>query len=70
MFNRNYINAGTVGCNKAKSTENESTNKNDRLVIATANDIGDLNAHGYCPMYGQNFLYDGLTTFEEGEVKP
>lgn len=40
------------------------------LVIATANDIGDLNAHGYSPMYGQNFLYEGLTTFEEGEVKP
>lgn len=59
-----------IGCSKTKGVENESVNKNDILVIATANDIGDLNAHGYCPMYGQNFLYDGLTTFEDGEVKP
>ena len=50
-----------IGCSKTKGVENESVNKNDILVIATANDIGDLNAHGYCPMYGQNFLYDGLT---------
>ena len=58
------------GCSKTKGNKNESVNKNDILVIATANDIGDLNAHGYSPMYGQNFLYDGLTTFENGEVKP
>lgn len=59
------ISGSILGCS---STKEES--KSDTLVIATANDIGDLNAHGYCPMYGQNFLYDGLTTFEDGEVKP
>lgn len=55
------------GCSKTKGNKNESVNKNDILVIATANDIGDLNAHGYSPMYGQNFLYDGLTTFEKSK---
>lgn len=44
--------------------------KNSRMVIATANDIGDLNAQGYGPMYAQDFVYEGLTSFENGEVKP
>lgn len=58
------------GCNKTDSISTNEKQENDILVIATANDIGDLNAHGYSPMYGQNLLYERLTTFEDGEVKP
>ncbi|MEG0855380.1 MAG: nickel ABC transporter substrate-binding protein [Terrisporobacter sp.] len=58
-----------TGCSSTND-EKSKDKKDDLLVIATANDIGDLNAHGYSPMYGQNFLYDGLTSFEDGEVKP
>lgn len=60
-----------TACSTTKEDDkNQAGSKNDMLVIATANDIGDLNAHGYSPMYGQNFLYEGLTTFEDGQVKP
>ncbi|CEQ29989.1 heme-binding protein A [[Clostridium] sordellii] len=64
------ITASMIGCSSSNIGGDKEGKKNDMLVIATANDIGDLNAHGYSPMYGQNFLYEGLTTFEEGEVKP
>lgn len=64
------ITASMIGCSSSNVGGDKEGKKNDMLVIATANDIGDLNAHGYSPMYGQNFLYEGLTTFEEGEVKP
>lgn len=64
------ITASMIGCSSSNIGGDKEGKKNDMLVIATSNDIGDLNAHGYSPMYGQNFLYEGLTTFEEGEVKP
>lgn len=66
------------GCGTEKNTSKDEGVKqeavkeenSDQLVVATAKDIGDLSPHGYCPMYAQDFVYEGLTAFENGEVKP
>ncbi len=55
---------------KNGATRQETVKNSEQLVVATAKDIGDLSPHGYCPMYAQDFVYEGLTAFENGEVKP
>lgn len=55
---------------KAARQESVKEENDEQLVVATAKDIGDLSPHGYCPMYAQDFVYEGLTAFENGEVKP
>ncbi|MEG1822472.1 MAG: nickel ABC transporter substrate-binding protein [Clostridiales bacterium] len=55
------------GCGGEAQSEADA----DTLVISTPIDTGNLNPHTYnSPMWIQTMVYEGLTDFDNGEVKP
>lgn len=67
-----------AGCSSSSSSGSGSgtnatkaSTENDTLVICHPEDVGTLNPHTYdSPMYIQGWVYEGLTKWEDNEVKP
>ncbi|MGN1032306.1 MAG: hypothetical protein ACI4PU_02480, partial [Intestinibacter sp.] len=53
------------------SSSTQASAEDDTLVISHPKDVGTLNPHAYdSPMYVQTWVYEGLTKWEDNEVKP
>lgn len=65
-----------AGCSSSNSPSSSSSStqasaEDDTLVICHPEDVGTLNPHTYdSPMYIQGWVYEGLTKWEDNEVKP
>lgn len=57
-----------AGCS-SKGTKDPA---NDHLfTIASSADVGDMNPHqGAAAIYAQNYVYEGLVVYADGEIKP
>lgn len=64
-----------TGCSSSSSSSGSSSTQasteDDTLVISHPQDVGTLNPHAYdSPMYVQTWVYEGLTKWEDNQVKP
>ena len=59
-----------VGCSSSSGGGEEETSDHV-FTVASSCDVGNLNPHtGESSLYGLNYVYEPLVTYEDGEIKP